>query len=299
MTDREPTITDIKERIADLNDQITNYEAAFKALKLVKEESNLVTVIGNNGSVSCNKYCHGTSGQSWNNELPSAWQGAQCVAAGKNRNIPCTQAIRDPSDPMGYLQCVCKRNDSFPYETRPNAENFPDVTDSTIVSTQHDYDDIKHMGDSISDQITAIRELIKSVNPKMEDKYSKINEAIFPLLNKIQKLQDTYEELVEKAEIPNYYDDDIEVANTQARSNFNKYGWCLLFFILFFIAFIFVLKKPEVGNLDRFMLALGVGILLYYAYNYYDMKQRAQGKPSLSWFRPKWTKKMLAKTRWR
>ena len=35
---------------------------------------------GNNGSVSCEQYCKGQSGNSWNNELPSNWSGAKCIA---------------------------------------------------------------------------------------------------------------------------------------------------------------------------------------------------------------------------
>ena len=37
---------------------------------------------GNNGSVSCNTYCGGTGGGPWNNELPSSWNGAQCISSG-------------------------------------------------------------------------------------------------------------------------------------------------------------------------------------------------------------------------
>ena len=296
MTDREPIITDIKARIADLNDQITKYKAAFEALNIGKEDYNVVKTLRNNGTVSCDRYCGGESGHSSNNELPSAWKGAQCVAAGKNKNIPCNQAIRDPSDPSRNLQCFCKRNDSVPYVTMKST-NMPNVALPPNTKLNVTFSDIKLMSDSIADQITAIRSLIKKINPKMDDKNLKKNATISPLLNKIQNLQDTYEELVEKAKIPNYFDDDVEVTNIQANSSFNKYGWYLLFFILFFVAFIFILKKPEAGNLDMFMLALGLGILLYYAYNYYDMKQRAQGKPGLGWFRPKWTKTILAKTR--
>ena len=36
-------------------------------------------VYGNNGSTSCDQYCRGTGGRSWNNELPHEWNGAKCA----------------------------------------------------------------------------------------------------------------------------------------------------------------------------------------------------------------------------
>lgn len=34
---------------------------------------------GNNGTVSCNRYCSGVDGGPWNGELPASWGGAKCV----------------------------------------------------------------------------------------------------------------------------------------------------------------------------------------------------------------------------
>jgi hypothetical protein len=36
------------------------------------------TVKGNNGAVTCQRYCEGVSGKSWNGELPDDWNGAKC-----------------------------------------------------------------------------------------------------------------------------------------------------------------------------------------------------------------------------
>ena len=36
---------------------------------------------GNNGTVSCTRYCGGVNGGPWNNMLPVSWQGAKCVSA--------------------------------------------------------------------------------------------------------------------------------------------------------------------------------------------------------------------------
>ena len=149
----------------------------------------------------------------------------------------------------------------------------------------------KQANDSIRDQISYIRGMIKKVTKKLDDNTLKKDSKILPLLSKIRELQVTYDELVEKAKIPNYFDDSEEVTKIQAISSFNKYVWYLIFFILFFIAFFFILKKPEAGNLDMFMLALGVCILIYYAYNYYEMKNRANGNSGI--FNMGWIKTMF------
>jgi len=37
------------------------------------------TAYGDNGSVSCDRYCGGIGGRPWNGELPQSWNGAKCV----------------------------------------------------------------------------------------------------------------------------------------------------------------------------------------------------------------------------
>ena len=58
-------------------------------------------VNANNGSVSCNTYCNGNEGKSWNNELPSNWNGATCVST-NNDNIGCDSIAGSP------IQCICE-----------------------------------------------------------------------------------------------------------------------------------------------------------------------------------------------
>ena len=68
------------------------------------------TVIGNNGTVSCNTYCQGEGGHSWNNELPESWSGAVCVGSNLENNS-CSK-VRG----LGTgLQCKCQRADNKPY----------------------------------------------------------------------------------------------------------------------------------------------------------------------------------------
>jgi hypothetical protein len=68
------------------------------------------TVFGNNGTVSCNTYCQGNGGYSWNRELPESWSGAVCVGSNLENNS-CSKV-------KGFgtgLQCKCQRADDKPY----------------------------------------------------------------------------------------------------------------------------------------------------------------------------------------
>jgi hypothetical protein len=72
------------------------------------DANNYKQVSGNNGTVSCDRYCAGYQGGPWNNEL-SSWGGAYCVAAGINNDEPCAQ-VKGSS-----TKCLCKRNDAGPW----------------------------------------------------------------------------------------------------------------------------------------------------------------------------------------
>ena len=110
----------------------------------------------------------------------------------------------------------------------------------------------------------------------MHDNIYEKNSSVLPLLNKIQELHMSYAALVEEAKIPDYFTASKESAHIKANSDFNQYAWYLLFTILFLIAFFFILKNPESGNLDIFMLALSGGVVVYYVYQYYDTWRRSQ-----------------------
>ena len=58
-------------------------------------------VYGNNGSVSCDMYCKGYNGGSWNGELPQDWNGAKCIRTPNNPNAGCFV--------NGQTVCTCQR----------------------------------------------------------------------------------------------------------------------------------------------------------------------------------------------
>jgi hypothetical protein len=112
INDRQPTITLIKSRLADLQKKITAYKTAvnkrynldYNIAQFANDASNNKWVRGNNGSVTCNKYCHGKNGASWNNELPSNWKGAQCLSAGANYQFGCDDINVYDIKPSNYVE---------------------------------------------------------------------------------------------------------------------------------------------------------------------------------------------------
>jgi hypothetical protein len=51
----------------------------YNDVKLGDGPKKRQTCYGNNGSVSCDRYCRGIGGGPWNGELPRSWNGAQCA----------------------------------------------------------------------------------------------------------------------------------------------------------------------------------------------------------------------------
>jgi hypothetical protein len=88
------------------------------------------TTIANNGSVSCETYCQGVGGKSWNLELPQDWYGAKCVGTSVPGNTCSTVpgATKGPfctgtpagSSPYGCPQnCVCQETGDGWNQDRP------------------------------------------------------------------------------------------------------------------------------------------------------------------------------------
>ena len=67
----------------------------------VKAQQN---TYGNNGTVSCDRYCRGPGGGGpWNNELPREWNGAKCVGTPNNPGVGCNAGFN------GQLVCLCEK----------------------------------------------------------------------------------------------------------------------------------------------------------------------------------------------
>jgi hypothetical protein len=70
----------------------------------------------------------------------------------------------------------------------------------------------------------------------------------------------------------------ISISSLKTESNFSKYILYLLFMIFFTVCLIYIYIVPETGNLDMFMLALGIIIIVYYLYDYFTKKIRAMAR---------------------
>jgi hypothetical protein len=88
------------------------------------------TVRANNGTVSCETYCQGIGGRSWNNELPMDWYGAKCIGTTVPGNTCATVpgATKGPfctgnppgSTPYGCPQdCLCQETGGGWNQDRP------------------------------------------------------------------------------------------------------------------------------------------------------------------------------------
>jgi hypothetical protein len=65
-------------------------------------------VYGNNGTVSCQRYCGGINGVPWGGELPKSWNGAKCVNSPSHPGVSCG---KEPGFMSGFV-CRCQRTGS-------------------------------------------------------------------------------------------------------------------------------------------------------------------------------------------
>jgi hypothetical protein len=72
------------------------------------------TVNGNNGTVSCDRFCGGYDGHMWHpGTLPGYWKGSICTAAGVNLNLPCDESGLEAG--QSVRPCQCAQSDSTPW----------------------------------------------------------------------------------------------------------------------------------------------------------------------------------------
>jgi hypothetical protein len=270
--DHELTITEIKTKLSKINNDITVYKREQDTYYQNAVQYQRQNVIMNNGTVTCNKYCHGIGGLSWNNELPIAWKGAQCVIGGANGDIPCNRVGKDPNSSANNLPCLCQRNDKFPYETKQNAWGTPEILSPPLPESNNK---LVIRRDTILQEMADVNKLLNSILPKQDDNQFNLNSNIAPLLKQIEELKVTSAELKTLDELPDLFDANFEITKLTTTSNFNKY---ILYFL--FAAFVvgclaYITQNPDSGNLDMFILALAILILVYYVYEYLKNKRRS------------------------
>ena len=140
---------------------------------------------------------------------------------------------------------------------------------------------LKQMRTNITNEVNDIYNLVKQIMPKKTTFKSSIEvniNKISQTMNELQQAEELYEAKKKKLEeeTPNY-DSDILEGNYQttlltSNSSFYKYIVYIFFTIFVIASVIYIYMNPEESNLDMFMLAFAISILLYYIYDYYKGK---------------------------
>ena len=114
----------------------------------------------------------------------------------------------------------------------------------------------------------------KNIQPIQNDNVSYKNLSSAKLLTELNKLHSTFDNLKENLKKPILLEGNYEVSQLTSGANFSNYMLYFLCAIFVVVSLTFIYKNPEIGNLDIFMVVLAVGVLIYYIYDYYMMKQR-------------------------
>lgn len=141
--------------------------------------------------------------------------------------------------------------------------------------------ELTQMRTNISNEVNDIYNLVKKI---MTNKTNFQSAMVFNVnkltqtMNQLKQTEELYEAKKQKLEeeTPNY-DSKILEGNYQStlltsNSSFYRYIVYLFFSIFVVGSVIFIYIKPEESNLDMFMLAFAISILLYYIYDYYKGK---------------------------
>lgn len=146
------------------------------------------------------------------------------------------------------------------------------VPDYRLINTNDTDRDNK--SNAILEKIDDITELIQSTYPDEKDNKKYTNDNIAPFLRQFNNLKHTYAKLDEQLKKPLLLEGNYEISTIKVESRFSYYMLYIIF-TLFIIGSLFIIfKNPEVGNLDTFILILAVMIIIYYIYEYIQMRKR-------------------------
>jgi hypothetical protein len=135
--------------------------------------------------------------------------------------------------------------------------------------------DQNQQSNKIVEEINKIKDLIASTFPAMKDNNTYKESNVQNLLDQVNELKLTYEELQEDLKKPVELDGTYEASKIQVESNFSRYILYLLFTIFIVGSLVYIFRNPEVGNLDMFIMALAIIIILYYIYEYIQSLRRS------------------------
>ena len=156
-------------------------------------------------------------------------------------------------------------------EARKEAETANTAYSSVIENIKADIDKIYL-------EISTLSNTINSSLVKLEKKgtvyETSIQTNVNTLLKKIEDMNKAFINLKTETEKPNELDGSYEVSQMKTSSNFMKHLLYILFALLIGGCLIFINIFPTEGKLDMFILGLGVIVLVYYIYDYYEINKK-------------------------
>ena len=178
----------------------------------------------------------------------------------------------------GAIMYVYDQNNNILFRTGDPGWGVSDkpVPDYTLITLNNitNQDKRNSLNDDILFKINDINTLLANIAPKMKDNLNFKDENKGVLLAQFKQLEMTFHQLNEKLKKPLVLEGNYEVSQIKTTGNYSNFILFVLFAIFMVVSLIFIVINPEIGNLDMFMLALALLIVIYYIYEYYTMKKR-------------------------
>lgn len=154
--------------------------------------------------------------------------------------------------------------------------SYSPVPDYTLITSRNIKNEETRdiLNEGILFKINDIDTLLTNIEPIQKDnlKFKETNTA--PLLAQLNDLKATYRQLQKELKKPLLLEGNYEVSGIKTAAIFSNYMLILVFTLFFVVSLIYIYKNPEVGNLDLFILAIAIMILLYYLYEYIQKRRR-------------------------
>jgi hypothetical protein len=191
----------------------------------------------------------------------SPWYSGNGPDITSNNNEPSIRRIQEKITAMKGLMDYYREQYEIIYEP----ENLVNITD-----------DNKEFLNTLNADITQLAEEINMLINKVlvNDPKNKalMERKVSTLLKKNDNLQNLYGDIMVKQEELNTLDASYHDTHTKSESNFYIYLYYFFLVVFIFGSLLYILKNPQDGNLDMFILGLGIIIFAYYIYDYYFVK---------------------------
>ena len=290
MNDREPTITRIKAKLADLNQKIAIYKTQRDAY--YTNTSGMVSPFASNINGNENENDNENDNENANSNNPDS-----CGSDG-TINILSMDCLNDlwsnagctiPMPPLPESGVYPLPGTSYSFDVSNNYLDMSKLTgmdlntfNNTLIpqiiasapSTCGSAVSLAAMNADILSEINDINTMLNNSFQKQTDNINFKNVTVSPLLNQLNQLQSTYAELSGELAKPIQLEGNYEMTQLKSSSNFSQYLMYLILMIFILGCLIFIFKNPEVGNVDMFILVLAGIILVYYIYDYIVTKKR-------------------------